>query len=187
MSKLTKNEVISYEKSMKRDMDEWKPEEVTNGQVQQKVEKNYEKKYAAIRRIKEVLNRCSGALGVRYSRKLLAGLEAYEYQLRSSERTDYAKLDAAAAMRVNSHGEVSKSEKKVLKVATKTIKQAEKQAKQRVNMVANRIEDGQKLGDALDPMIDIARKMVLDVTCGTSAEESVSKRTGRNLRTGLYV
>lgn len=115
-------------------------------------------------KIVEVLKGKLKGLDVYNSRKYLAALELYAYNLDKNEYIRSAELDAVRDIKFDSAGKLSSTEKTVIKTYLKELKAIEKSAKDKKKKMSHQKDGrGKKVGEYLESTVKYMGDMIEEI------------------------
>jgi len=146
----------------------------------EQISRKYQDSRYLIGEVKRVITKLGSQISETTSIKLLAGLESYLYELSKRHSIQLAKINAGLEMSAETPAwDISEKEKKSLKVAETTIKNAVKVAKTNRKMVENTKVRGRKLKDEIEQCHSKAGNIISYIQeDGLSIEEAISKLVG---------
>ena len=175
--KVTKNDLLSIKKSLqqKRGMEDYR--HITA--LKEKYTDSLYTKVVIIDKLKDSIEKYSVDMGVAKARRFLVGLESLKCETLTDAKIIEREIDATRSMNFDMTDVISKKEKFVLKIASKDVNKIIKIANKQQKELANKKENGQKIGKALEDLSTLASKMVNDVmTKKMTVDQAVQKAAG---------
>lgn len=180
--RLTKDEVLETIRNEQENVR--RPSDMREGTYYRKVKQSAEdyafEPLARVDKMRDAIDKYSTEIGISEARKLIAGLECLEYELRAKYKIVGYVFKAGEFLELDSACTITKQEKDRLKIYSKEINDTIKIAKSKQKKLANRKENGKKLGKGLEELADIASNMIREVEYKTP-EQVIEETTGVSL------